>query len=254
MFQDFDGAAAPPTTGWRAHVVDQGWARFSVEDHAVWDTLYARQVELLQGRIVSPFLHGLELLDMGAPGVPELGRLNARLTARTGWRCVAVPGLVPDAAFFAMLSERVFPVGNFIRRRDQLDYLEEPDCFHDIFGHVPMLAHGGMARAMEHVGRLGGQAIAAGQGEWVARLYWHTVEFGLCGEAGGTRILGAGLASSFGEARASLDDPSIERRPFTVAEATATGYRHDAMQPRYFVASSLDAAVDAIMGARVPAR
>jgi len=253
MYQDFDGPAAPAPAGWQAHVVDQGWGRFSAEDHAVWDTLYAQQVELLRGRIISPFLEGLELLDLGAPGVPELGRLNARLTARTGWRCVAVPGLVPDEAFFAMLGERVFPVGNFIRRPEQLDYLEEPDCFHDIFGHVPMLAHAGMARAMEQVGRLGQRAIATGHGEWVARLYWHTVEFGLCREAGEIRILGAGLASSFGEARVSLEDPALERRPFSVAEATATAYRHDAMQPGYFVAKSLDSVVAAIMGAQVPA-
>ncbi len=252
MFKHFDEPSIAERGGWQAHVVDQGWDRFTAEDHAVWDTLYARQVELLRTRVVTPFLDGLDLLDLGAPGVPELGRLNARLQARTGWRTVAVPGLVPDEAFFAMLSERVFPIGNFIRRREQLDYLEEPDCFHDIFGHVPMLAHPGMAAAMEQVGRTGLQAIAAERGEWVARLYWFTVEFGLCREAGEVKILGAGLASSFGEARASLEDAAIERRPFSVAEATATAYRHDAMQPLYFVADSVDAAVDAIMIAEAP--
>lgn len=245
-----------PATGadqpiWHAHLIDQGWDAFTPEDHAVWDELYARQVALLRGRMVGAFFDGLDLLDLGAPGVPELGRLNERLHARTGWRCVAVPGLVPDAAFFALLAARLFPVGNFIRTRAQLDYLEEPDCFHDIFGHVPMLAHPGMARAMEAVGRLGLQAIAAGHGEWVARLYWHTVEFGLCREDGEVRILGAGLASSFGEARASLEDAAIERRRFTVAEATASPYRHDAMQPMYFVSDSLDAVVEALTTARV---
>jgi phenylalanine-4-hydroxylase len=253
MFKSFEEPASTASTGWRSHVVDQGWESFSLEDHAVWDTLYARQIALLDGRVVSPFIAGLDLLDLGAPGVPELGRLNARLLERTGWRTVAVPGIVPDEAFFAMLAQRLFPVGNFIRCAEQLDYLEEPDCFHDIFGHVPMLAHAGMARAMEHVGQLGGQAIAAGQGEWVARLYWHTVEFGLCREGGVTRILGAGLASSFGEARASLDDPVLERRPFSVAEATATTYRNDIMQPLYFVANSLDAVIEALLTAKVPA-
>jgi phenylalanine-4-hydroxylase len=252
MFKSFEDAATPNRTDWQAHVVDQGWDRFTAEDHAVWDALYARQVELLRTRVVTPFLDGLDLLDLGAPGVPELGRLNARLKARTGWKTVAVPGLVPDEAFFAMLSERVFPIGNFIRRREQLDYLEEPDCFHDIFGHVPMLAHPGMAAAMEHVGRTGLQAIAAGRGEWVARLYWYTVEFGLCGEAGEVKIFGAGLASSFGEARASLEDRAIERRRFSLAEATATPYRHDAMQPFYFVADSVEAVVDAILSAEPP--
>jgi phenylalanine-4-hydroxylase len=253
MFNSFEEIVAPArTNGWQAHVVDQGWDRFSAEDHAVWDTLYTRQVELLRTRVVTPFLDGLDLLDLGAPGVPELGRLNARLEERTGWRTVAVPGIVPDEAFFAMLAKRVFPIGNFIRRREQLDYLEEPDCFHDIFGHVPILAHPGTAAAMEHVGRVGLEAIAAGRGEWVARLYWYTIEFGLCREGGEVKIFGAGLASSFGEARASLEDGAIERRRFTLAEATATPYRHDAMQPFYFVADGVEAVVDAILSAEPP--
>jgi phenylalanine-4-hydroxylase len=250
MFQGCNHTAEQAAPAWASHVVDQGWDRFTAEDHAVWDTLYERQVRLLQGRIVSPFLDGLDLLDLGAAGVPELGRLNARLEARTGWRCVAVPGLVPDAAFFAMLSGRVFPIGNFIRTRAQLDYLDEPDCFHDIFGHVPLLANAGVAEAMERVGRLGLRAIAAGHGEWVARLYWYTIEFGLCREGGELRILGAGLASSFGEARASLEDPAPERRRFSVAEAMVTPYRNDVMQPLYFVADSLAAVVEALAGGR----
>ncbi|CAA9521457.1 MAG: Phenylalanine-4-hydroxylase [uncultured Sphingomonas sp.] len=255
MFLDLhdNPIAEEEQSSWRAHVVDQGWNKFTAEDHAVWDELYARQVALLRGRVVAAFLDGLDLLDLGAPGVPELGRMNQRLQARTGWRCVAVPGLVPDEAFFAMLAARIFPVGNFIRSRAQLDYLEEPDCFHDIFGHVPMLAHSGMARAMEAIGRVGQQAIIAGRGEWVARLYWHTVEFGLCREEGEVRILGAGLASSFGEARASLEDAGIERRRFTTEEATASPYRHDAMQPLYFVSDSLDAVVQALERAELPA-
>jgi phenylalanine-4-hydroxylase len=237
---------------WRSHIVDQGWDKFTAEDHAVWNELYARQVALLRGRVVDAFMDGLDLLDLGVAGVPELGRMNQRLQARTGWRCVAVPGLVPDGAFFAMLAARLFPIGNFIRSRAQLDYLEEPDCFHDIFGHVPMLAHPGMARAMEAVGRIGQQAIAQGRGEWVARLYWHTVEFGLCREDGEVRILGAGLASSFGEARASLEDEDIERRRFTIEDATATAYRHDAMQPLYFVSDSLEDAVQSLLEADLP--
>ena len=111
------------------------------DDHAVWDLLFARQVELLGIRVVSPFLDGIDLLRLSHPGVPDVEGLNAILEPRTGWRTVAVPGLVPDDIFFAMLSERVFPVGNFIRTREQLDYLEAPDCFHDMFGHIPMLAH-----------------------------------------------------------------------------------------------------------------
>lgn len=222
------------------YVVPQNWESFSGEDHAVWDLLFARQVELLGSRVVSPFLDGIDLLRLSHPGVPDVDGLNATLTARTGWRVVAVPGLVPDDIFFAMLSERVFPVGNFIRRRDQLDYLEAPDCFHDMFGHIPMLAHHDFAEMVEHVGRLGVAAIAAGEGERVARIYWHSVEFGLAREGGALKILGAGLASSFGEAHFSLESEAVERLPFSVERAVHTPYRHDAFQPRYLVSASLD--------------
>lgn len=240
--------ADPQLPGWLAYVVDQGWDRFSAEDHETWDILYTRQTALLEGRIVRRFMDGLGQVGLGEGGIPELGRLNARLTALTGWRCVAVAGLVPDEAFFAMLEARVFPIGNFIRTRAELDYLEEPDCFHDLFGHVPMLADRAVADAMQRFGETGVEAIAGGDGDKVARLYWHTIEFGLVREEGEVRILGAGLASSFGEALKSLDDPAIERRHFTPEGAVATPYRHDAMQPLYLVADGMDAVVAALAG------
>jgi phenylalanine-4-hydroxylase len=234
--------AAPSKLGedWEAYVVPQNWEAFSAEDHAVWDLLVARQAELLGSRVIAPFLDGIDLLKLSHPGVPDLAELNAKLEPRTGWRTVAVPGLVPDAIFFAMLAKRVFPVGNFIRRRDQLDYLEAPDCFHDLFGHIPMLAHHDFAGMVEHVGRLGLAAIAAGEGQRVARLYWHSVEFGLAEEAGELKILGAGLASSFGEAHLSLESSEVARLPFSAAQAVHMPYRHDAFQPRYLVSDSLE--------------
>jgi phenylalanine-4-hydroxylase len=240
-------AAIAETEHWTDYVVDQGWERFAAEDHAVWDLLFARQVELLGSRVVAAFLDGIDLLRLSHPGIPELGELNAILRPRTGWRTVAVAGLVPDAAFFAMLRERVFPVGNFIRRMHQLDYLEEPDCFHDLFGHIPMLAHHAFAAMVEHVGHLGLAAIAAGEGERVARLYWHSVEFSLAREAGELKILGAGLASSFGEAHFSLESDAIERLPFSVERAVTTPYRHDAFQPRYLVSRSLDGTIAEVL-------
>ena len=239
----FNAARIADAAHWSDYVVDQGWAHFTAEDHAVWDLLFARQVELLGSRVVAPFLDGIDLLRLSHPGVPELGELNAILRPRTGWRTVAVAGLVPDAAFFAMLCERVFPVGNFIRRRAQLDYLEEPDCFHDLFGHIPMLAHHDFAAMVEHVGHLGVEAIAARQGERVARLYWHSVEFSLAREAGELKILGAGLASSFGEAHFSLESGLPERLPFSVERAVTTPYRHDAFQPRYLISESVERTV-----------
>ena len=238
--EQIDAIDVRPVASWQSYVVDQQWDRFSGEDHAVWDLLFARQVELLGTRVVAPFLDGIDLLRLSHPGVPELGELNAILEPRTGWRTVAVPGLVPDDIFFAMLRDRVFPVGNFIRKREQLDYLEEPDCFHDLFGHVPMLAHQEFAAMVEHVGHLGAAAIAAGEGQRVARLYWHSVEFGLAREGGELKILGAGLASSFGEAHFSLESEGVERLPFSPARAVHTGYRHDAFQPRYLVSQTLE--------------
>ncbi|MFL6720938.1 MAG: phenylalanine 4-monooxygenase [Sphingomonas sp.] len=239
MFQETISRDRSPGD-WAGYVVPQCWEAFSDEDHAVWDLLFARQVELLGTRVVSPFLDGIDLLRLSHPGVPELAELNLILEPRTGWRTVAVPGLVPDEIFFAMLAARVFPVGNFIRKRAQLDYLEAPDCFHDLFGHIPMLAHHDFAAMAEHIGRLGVAAIAAGQGERAARIYWHSVEFGLAREGGDLKILGAGLASSFGEAHFSLESGAVERLPFSVERAVNTPYKHDAFQPRYLVSESVE--------------
>ena len=251
MLQETISKASPPSSGrspsranagedWERYVVPQKWESFTAEDHAVWDLLFARQVDLLGSRVVSPFFDGIDLLKLKHPGVPDVEGLNAILIPRTGWRTVAVPGLVPDDVFFAMLSERVFPVGNFIRTREQLDYLEAPDCFHDMFGHIPMLAHHDYAEMTRHIGELGLAAIAAGEGHKAARLYWHSVEFGLAREHGELKILGAGLASSFGEAHFSLESDEVERLPFSVGRAVNTAYKHDAFQPRYLVSSSLE--------------
>jgi phenylalanine-4-hydroxylase len=236
-----------PARRWADYVVPQCWEDFTHEDHAVWDLLFARQVELLGTRVVSPFFDGIDLLRLSHPGVPELAELNTILEARTGWQTVAVPGLVPDEIFFAMLSERVFPVGNFIRTRAQLDYLEAPDCFHDLFGHIPMLAHHEFAEMAEHIGRLGVAAIAAREGHRGARLYWHSVEFSLARENGELKILGAGLASSFGESHSSLESEDVERLPFSVESAVNTPYKHDAFQPRYLVSHSLDATIEEVL-------
>ncbi|WP_051531124.1 phenylalanine 4-monooxygenase [Sphingomonas sp. URHD0057] len=255
---DIEDKAPPPSSGrspspselgedWESYVVPQNWEAFTAEDHAVWDLLFARQVELLGSRVVSPFLDGIDLLRLSHPGVPDVEGLNAILEPRTGWRTVAVPGLVPDDVFFAMLASQVFPVGNFIRTREQLDYLEAPDCFHDMFGHIPMLAHHEYADMTRHIGELGSAAIAAGQGHKAARLYWHSVEFGLALEAGELKILGAGLASSFGEAHFSLESEAVERVPFSVEQAVDTPYKHDAFQPRYLVSESLEGTITDVM-------
>jgi phenylalanine-4-hydroxylase len=240
MFQpEFAQTADRPQAGWLDYVVAQDWEHFTEEEHEVWDRLFARQLPYLGERIVSPFLEGIPRLGLDRPGIPNLDELNARLENLTGWRCVSVLGLVPDEAFFAMLADRIFPIGNFIRGADSLDYLEEPDCFHDIFGHVPMLAHRPVARLMQALGRLGVEAIEAGFGERISRLYWHTVEFGLAREAGQVKILGAGLASSFGEAHFAIE-ADVPRPRFTLRDAAKTPYRSDTFQPLYLVSDSLE--------------
>lgn len=243
MFNPDTPIATTERRNWSQWLVPQNWDRFTAEEHGVWDTLFARQVPYLDDRIVSPFLTGLPLLGLDEPGIPDLEKLSDRLEALVGWRLVSVAGIVPDDAFFAMLRDRRFPIGNFIRPADSLDYLREPDCFHDIFGHVPMLAHAEIARLMEALGRLGVDAIAAGLGEEISRLYWYTVEFGLAMEEGKLRILGAGLASSFGEAHLSLE-ADVPRPRFTLAEAARTPYRNDVFQPFYFVSDSLEDSAD----------
>jgi phenylalanine-4-hydroxylase len=236
-----------PLMRWEDYVVPQCWESFTDDDHAVWDLLFARQVDLLGSRVVSAFLDGIDLLKLSHPGVPDVGGLNAILEPRTGWRTVAVPGLVPDDIFFAMLSERVFPVGNFIRTREQLDYLEAPDCFHDMFGHIPMLAHHDFAEMTRHIGELGVAACAEGESERAARIYWYSVEFGLALESGQMKILGAGLASSFGEAHFSLESVDVERLPFTVERALNTPYKNDEFQPHYLVSQSLEQTISEIL-------
>ena len=247
MLQTADQTAADsPTPHWQDYVIAQDWAHFTAEDHRVWDILFARQVAALGTQIVKTFRDGLDLLSLSHPGVPDLAELNARLEPRTGWRTVAVPGLVPDAVFFAMLADRVFPIGNFIRTYEQLDYLDEPDLFHDIFGHVPMLSDPRMARMMERMGHLGIKAIERGEGERMARIYWYSVEFGLAREDDEIKIFGAGLASSFGEFGKALSGEGVERRVFSIEAAASTPYENDHMQPLYFINDGVEAVAQAI--------
>ena len=220
--------------------VAQAWDHYTPEDHAVWDTLFARQTAMLPGRASEAFLRGIDVLRLSKPGIPDFEELSEHLMAATGWRVVAVPGLVPDDVFFDHLANRRFVAGNFIRRADQLDYLQEPDVFHDVFGHVPMLADPVFADYMAAYGRGGQRAGALGNLKRLARLYWYTVEFGLIEEAGGLRIYGSGIVSSRGESIFALDDVSPNRIGFDLARVMRTDYRIDDYQQTYFVIPSLD--------------
>ncbi len=232
-----DTAHAPDWT------IPQDWEGYTAADHATWTTLYERQAALLPGRACNEYLAGLRALDISR-GIPDFRLLSDKLLALTGWQVVAVPGLVPEDIFFDHLANRRFPAGNFIRRPDQLDYLEEPDVFHDVFGHVPMLTDPVFADYMQAYGRGGLRAMQFGRLPNLARLYWYTVEFGLLRTDAGLRIYGAGIVSSGGESRFALDDPSPNRIGFSLRRVLRTPYRIDDFQQVYFVIESLPALLD----------
>jgi len=220
--------------------VPQAWDRYTAEEHRVWDTLFARQAAMLPGRAAREFLDGLDMLHLSRPGIPNFDELSEKLMKATGWQVVAVPGLVPDDVFFEHLANRRFVAGRFIRRPDQLDYLQEPDVFHDVFGHVPMLAHPVFADYMQAYGQGGLRAKAFGAIDKLARLYWYTVEFGLIRNDDSLNIYGAGIVSSHGESLFALDDPSPNRIGFDMERVMRTHYRIDDYQQAYFVIDSFD--------------
>jgi phenylalanine-4-hydroxylase len=243
-----DGFLSDPPPGARPDwTIDQGWAAYTEEDHATWDLLYERQAAMLPGYACDEFLHGLDALNLHRGGIPDFEVINVDLQRLTGWSVVAVPGLVPDAVFFDHLANRRFPAGQFIRRPDQLDYLQEPDIFHDVFGHVPMLTDPVFADYMEAYGKGGQRALGMGRLHNLARLYWYTVEFGLLETPKGLRIYGAGIVSSRTESVFALEDPSPNRLGFDLVRTMRTPYRIDDFQQVYFVIPSLQALLDATL-------
>ena len=239
-----DLASGPPEGARADWTIDQGFELYAPEEHQVWVTLYERQAALLPGRACDEFLNGLKALDLHGEGIPDFREMNRKLNALTGWTVVAVPGLVPDEVFFDHLANRRFPAGRFIRRPDQLDYLEEPDVFHDVFGHVPMLTDPTFADYMKAYGEGGLRAMKLGRLHNLARLYWYTVEFGLMHTPAGLRIYGAGIVSSHGESEFSLEDPSPNRLGFDLVRVMRTPYRIDDYQQVYFVLPSLQRLLD----------
>jgi phenylalanine-4-hydroxylase len=220
--------------------VPQHWDRYTADEHAMWDRLFERQAKLLPGRAAPEYLAGLDVLRMSKPGIPDFEELSERLMKATGWQVVAVPGLIPDDIFFDHLANRRFVAGNFIRTPDQLDYLEEPDVFHDVFGHVPLLANPVFADFMQCYGAGGQRAAGLGVIEKLARLYWYTVEFGLIRSGDGLKIYGAGIVSSSGESHFALEDASPNRLGFDLKRLMRTDYRIDDYQQSYFVIDSFE--------------
>ncbi|TFY98644.1 phenylalanine 4-monooxygenase [Ramlibacter rhizophilus] len=230
-------AAAAPSPDW---TIPQGWEQYTADEHAVWKTLFERQTRLLPGRACDAFVEGMRALPIGADEIPDFRRLSDVLMKRTGWQVVAVPGLVPDEVFFEHLAHRRFPAGNFIRKPHQLDYLEEPDVFHDVFGHVPMLMNPVIADFIQAYGEGGLRAQRLGRLPQLARVYWYTVEFGLLRQRDGLRIYGAGIASSYTESRFCLESDSPNRIRFDLERVMRTRYRIDDFQETYFVLDDLE--------------
>jgi len=245
---DFEHVFQSPPEGAAADwTISQNWRAYTQVEHDTWDTLYARQMEILPGRAAGTFMKGLSALDLNTGGIPDFALMNPKLKALTGWTVVCVPGLVPDEVFFDHLANRRFPSGQFIRKADQLDYLQEPDIFHDVFGHVPMLTDPDFADYMQAYGKGGQRAQSLGMLRNLARLYWYTVEFGLIDQGEGLRIYGAGIVSSASESVFALEDPSPNRIAFDLERVMRTDYRIDDFQQVYFVIPSIEALNDATL-------
>ena len=245
---DFEHVFQTPPEGAAADwTISQSWRTYTQVEHDTWDTLYARQMEILPGRAADAFMKGLTALDLNTGGIPDFALMNPKLKALTGWTVVCVPGLVPDDVFFDHLANRRFPSGQFIRKPDQLDYLQEPDIFHDVFGHVPMLTDPDFADYMQAYGKGGQRAQSLGMLKNLARLYWYTVEFGLMDEGDGLRIYGAGIVSSASESVFAIEDPSPNRIAFDLERIMRTDYRIDDFQQVYFVIPSIEALNDATL-------
>ena len=228
-------------------IVEQPWDTYGAEDHATWATLYARQREILQGRACDEFLQAQDAMGMTPDRIPKFSDLNAVLGAATGWTLIGVEGLLPELDFFDHLANRRFPVTWWIRRPDQIDYIEEPDLFHDLFGHVPLLMNPIFADYMQAYGRGGVKAHGIGPDalQMLTRLYWYTVEFGLIRQNDGLRIYGSGIVSSKGESIHCLESEAPNRIGFGLERIMRTRYRIDTYQKTYFVIDSFEQLMDA---------
>lgn len=210
-----------------------GVIHWTAEENTIWHDLVVRQLNIIPGKACDEYMEGLRLLDMPKDRIPQLHEINAVLLATTGWQVVQVPALIPFDEFFRLLANKQFPVATFIRTREEFDYLKEPDIFHEIFGHCPLLTNPAFAHFTHQYGKLG-YAADAKERVYLARLYWFTVEFGLMQTAQGLRIYGGGILSSPGETQYALESEQAERKPLNPLDALRTPYRIDIMQPIYF--------------------
>jgi phenylalanine-4-hydroxylase len=227
----------------------QNYDSYTTDEQAIWRTLYERQLGLMAEHAAPEFVAGLRLLGADANHIPVLAETSERLQRMTGFEVIGVPGLIPEADFFAHLAERRFPVTVWMRRRDELDYLVEPDLFHDFFGHVPMLAHTVFANFIQAYGAIGARAETPAQLKMLARLYWYTVEFGLVATSRGLRAYGAGILSSSGETVYATRASGPARIGFDLQRVLCTNYLIDAYQKTYFVLDDIEQLFDSVLAA-----
>ncbi|SIS54428.1 phenylalanine 4-monooxygenase [Paracoccus saliphilus] len=229
----------PKSTQYQAKTPDQnGFIAYDIEEDAVWHDLITRQLPAVRANMAQPYLRGLELLDMPIDRVPQCPEISEKLRALTGWKVEPVPALIGFGKFFGMLANRTFPAASFIRNREDFDYIEEPDIFHEIFGHTPLLTDPAFAAFSQAIGEAGTRCEKADY-SWLIRLYWFSIEFGLMHEDGQLKALGSGLASSVTELPWSISDKP-EHRPFDVIDILRMPYRIDIHQPVYFVIDNLE--------------
>ena len=216
-----------------------GRIQYTDGENAIWAELFARQKRAIRGKACDEFQQGMELLRLPEDRVPQLAEVSQGLKRETGWEVAYVPALIPFSEFFALLADRKFPAATFVRTREELDYLQEPDIFHEIFGHTPLLTNRYFAEFTHTYGKLG---LAASREDrvFLARMYWFTVEFGLLQKPGEElRIYGGGILSSIGETEYACHSDKALRRRFDIVEALRTPYRIDIMQPLYYVLEDL---------------
>ena len=226
--------------------IDQGYDGYTDENQETWRILYERQMEYLAEHASRTYLDGAKIINLRPDRIPPLADINTRLKARTGWQSRAVPGYLPPAAFFACLSRREFPTTIVIRPRESIDYLPEPDIFHDVFGHVPLHADPVFADFLQTYGQAALHAKSDEHTERLARLFWFTVEFGLIREDGRLKVYGSGLISSPGESRHALNSDEVDRRPFDLQTVCDTSFEIDHYQPILYVLESFEQLRDAM--------
>jgi phenylalanine-4-hydroxylase len=226
------------------YTCEQAWSGYTEADHETYRRLYARQLTQIEGLACREFIDAVG--QLGAPErIPRFDEVSERLMKATGWQIAAVPGLIPEEAFFALLAARQFPVTDWIRKPEEFDYVVEPDVFHDLFGHVPLLFNPTFADYMQAYGAGGLKASRLDACELLARLYWYTVEFGLIRTPEGLRAYGAGILSSAGELAYSVRSPEPQRIAFDLRRLMRTKYKIDSYQASYFVIDSFDQLFDA---------